>query len=89
MSCLGLPDSSKFIASFPNFGAVLAIEAKLVGSPESRADCYSENEDGLHSSGSPTQGRQNHTETRMLTFWWCQAGFAGGGGKRRGDGTGF
>jgi hypothetical protein len=45
LSCLVLPDSPKFIASFKNFGAVLAIEAKLVGSPESGADCYSENEE--------------------------------------------
>ena len=45
VSCLALPDSAKFIASFPNFGAVITIEAKLVGSPKSGADCYSENED--------------------------------------------
>jgi hypothetical protein len=51
LSCLGLPDSPKFIASFQNFGALLAIEAKLVGSPESGADCYSENDDSLHCSG--------------------------------------
>jgi hypothetical protein len=51
MSCIALPDSAKLVALFPNFGAVLTIKAKLVGSPESGADCYSENEDSLHCSG--------------------------------------
>jgi hypothetical protein len=59
LSCLGLPDSPHFIALFQNFGAVHAIEAKLVGSPESGADSYSENEDSLHCSSSPTQGGDN------------------------------
>jgi alkylation response protein AidB-like acyl-CoA dehydrogenase len=49
-----LPDTAELIALLPNFGAVLAIEAKLVGGPESDNNCYSENEDSLHFSGSPT-----------------------------------
>ena len=53
-SCVALPVSAYLIALFPNFGAVLTIEAKPVGSPESGADCYSENEDSLHCSGSPS-----------------------------------
>ena len=53
-SCVVLPDSAQLIALFPNFSAVLTIEAKLVGSPESGADCYSEYEDSLHCSGAPT-----------------------------------
>jgi hypothetical protein len=52
LPCVGLPDSPKFIASFQNFGGVVAIEAKLVGSPEACADSYSENEDSPHCSGS-------------------------------------
>jgi hypothetical protein len=52
--CVVLPDSAELIASFPNFAAVLTIEAKLVSGPESGADCYSENEDSLHCSGSPS-----------------------------------
>jgi hypothetical protein len=38
-----LPGSTVLIALPPNFGAVLAIEAKLVGGPESDDNCYSEN----------------------------------------------
>jgi hypothetical protein len=37
--CVVLPDSAVFIAFFPNFGAVLTIEAKLVGGPAD--NCYS------------------------------------------------
>jgi hypothetical protein len=50
-SCLVLPDSAKLIALFPNFGAVLTIEAKLVGGPESGHNRNSEYEDGLHCLG--------------------------------------
>ena len=46
--CVVLPASAQLIALFPNFGAVLTIEAKLVGSPECAANCYSEYEDELH-----------------------------------------
>ena len=52
--CVVLPDSAELIGLFPNFGAVFTIEAKLVSGPESGADCYRENEDSFHCSGSPT-----------------------------------
>jgi hypothetical protein len=45
-----LPESAELIALFPNFGAVLTIEAKLVGSPECGQESYSEYEDRLHRS---------------------------------------
>jgi hypothetical protein len=54
--CVVLPDSAVLIALFPNFGAVLATEAKLVCSPESDDNCNSESEDSLHYSRSPAQG---------------------------------
>ena len=46
-----LPGSAVLIALFPNYGAVLTVESKLVGGPESDNYCYSEYEDGLHFSG--------------------------------------
>jgi hypothetical protein len=37
-----LPDSAVLIALFPNFGAVLTVESKLVGGPEADNYCYRE-----------------------------------------------
>jgi hypothetical protein len=38
---VALPDLAGLIALFPDFGAVLAIDAQLIGGPECRrASCY-------------------------------------------------
>ena len=79
--CVVLPDGAVLIGLLPDFGAVLTIEAKQVGSPETGADCYSENEDSLHCSGSPTCKAERETascSTRILTFYSVDQG----GGKR-------
>jgi hypothetical protein len=46
-----LPDSAELIALFPDFGAVLTIEAKLVGGPEYDANCYNKWKASLHCLG--------------------------------------
>ena len=51
-SCVVLPGSAELIALFPNLGAVLTIEAILVGSPECGHASESEYENRLHCSGS-------------------------------------
>jgi hypothetical protein len=40
--CVVLPNSAVLIASLPNLGAVLSVEAKAVSGPESDDNCYSE-----------------------------------------------
>ena len=39
--CVVLPNSAVLIASLPNLGAVLSVEAKAVSGPESDDKCYS------------------------------------------------
>jgi hypothetical protein len=54
--CVVLPNIAVLIASLPNYGAVLTVEAKAVSGPESDDNCYSEYEDRLHFSGLASSG---------------------------------
>jgi hypothetical protein len=40
--CVVLPDGAVLIGLLPDFGAVLTIEAKAVGGPETDDNCYGE-----------------------------------------------
>jgi hypothetical protein len=46
-----LPDNAVLIALFPNFGTVLAVEAKAVSGPKSDDNRQSEYEDSFHCPG--------------------------------------
>jgi hypothetical protein len=39
--CVVLPNIAVLVASLPNYGAVLTVEAKAVSGPESDYNCYS------------------------------------------------